>query len=116
MDDDLTPTEVVIDGEVEREDEDEMKRRRERSGEIVKEMSDLVNYLTPYHFKVSYQSTLCCRCRLLAGSHTCTSYLLSGCRGLKSRGRTTAATTCPVLAKRRPHALSLVFPRCVLLF
>lgn len=48
----MTPTELVIDGEVDREDEDEMRRRKERSGEIVKELSDLVNYITPFHFKV----------------------------------------------------------------
>ncbi len=52
IEDDLAPTEVVIDGEVEREDEEAMKRRRERTGEVVKEMSELVNYITPYHFKV----------------------------------------------------------------
>ena len=56
-DDDLTPTELIIDGEVDREDEEEMRRRKERSGEIVKELSDLVNYITPFHFKVPRSET-----------------------------------------------------------
>lgn len=48
-----TYLQIVVDGEVVGEDEEEMKARRERSGEIAKEMSALVNYITPYHFKVS---------------------------------------------------------------
>eukprot|EP00056_Hartaetosiga_gracilis_P001154 m.42471 g.42471 ORF g.42471 m.42471 type:complete len:1206 (+) comp10521_c0_seq1:15-3632(+) len=42
---------LVIDGEVYEEDEEEISRIKERSGEIAKELSDLVNYCTPFHFK-----------------------------------------------------------------
>ncbi|EGD77973.1 phospholipase C gamma 1 [Salpingoeca rosetta] len=42
--------ELIIDGEVIEDDEEEIKRIKERSGEIAKELSDLVNYCTPYHF------------------------------------------------------------------
>eukprot|EP01147_Barroeca_monosierra_P002092 gene2092-5146_t len=38
---------LIIDGEVVEDDEEELRRIRERSGEIVKELSDLVNYCTP---------------------------------------------------------------------
>eukprot|EP00049_Salpingoeca_infusionum_P008537 m.141773 g.141773 ORF g.141773 m.141773 type:complete len:1199 (-) comp14042_c0_seq10:362-3958(-) len=49
---DLGQAEVVeINGEVVCEDDDELQRRRERSKEIVSELSNLVNYCTPYHFK-----------------------------------------------------------------
>jgi hypothetical protein len=46
-------TEIVIDGEVEAENEEDVRRRKERSKEIAKEMSDLVNYCTPFHFEVN---------------------------------------------------------------
>ena len=44
--------EIVIDGEVEAENEEDVRRRKERSKEIAKELSDLVNYCTPFHFQV----------------------------------------------------------------
>eukprot|EP00045_Choanoeca_perplexa_P009488 m.91824 g.91824 ORF g.91824 m.91824 type:complete len:1151 (+) comp14919_c0_seq2:95-3547(+) len=43
--------EIVIDGEVEAENEEDVRRRKERSKEIAKELSDLVNYCTPFHFQ-----------------------------------------------------------------
>ena len=45
-------TAIVIDGEVVPENEDDVRRRKERSKEIAKELSDLVNYCTPFHFEV----------------------------------------------------------------
>lgn len=49
--DDLKAMNLIVDGQIVEEDEEEMKQRRERSGEIAKEMSALVNYITPFHFK-----------------------------------------------------------------
>eukprot|EP00730_Choanoeca_flexa_P016287 TRINITY_DN7664_c1_g1_i1.p1 TRINITY_DN7664_c1_g1~~TRINITY_DN7664_c1_g1_i1.p1 ORF type:complete len:1148 (+),score=314.48 TRINITY_DN7664_c1_g1_i1:83-3526(+) len=42
---------IEIDGEVEAENEEDVRRRKERSKEIAKELSDLVNYCTPFHFQ-----------------------------------------------------------------
>lgn len=39
-----------MDGELVTEDEEEVQRRKERSGEIAKELSVLVNYCTPFRF------------------------------------------------------------------
>jgi hypothetical protein len=45
--------EVVIGEEVIKEDEEELRHRQERSHVVVKELSDLVNYVIPRTFEVS---------------------------------------------------------------
>eukprot|EP00051_Salpingoeca_urceolata_P015188 m.195978 g.195978 ORF g.195978 m.195978 type:complete len:1241 (-) comp18316_c0_seq18:1291-5013(-) len=47
----LEPMAIVVDGEMVKEDEEEARQRRERSKEIAKELSDLVNYVTPFSFQ-----------------------------------------------------------------
>lgn len=44
------PVEVVVDGMVVKEDDDEVRERQERSGEVAKELSALVNYCTPFRY------------------------------------------------------------------
>lgn len=46
----VAPTEIVIGEEVIQEDEEELRHRQERSGAVIKELSDLVNYTIPLHF------------------------------------------------------------------
>ena len=57
MDDIVGLTVQIMDDIVEEGDdmETEDKMRMERSGEVVKELSDLVNYLTPFRFKSAFE-------------------------------------------------------------
>ena len=49
---DLEVVDVVIGDEVIKEDEDEIQQRKDRTAVVVKELSDLINYVVPYHFRV----------------------------------------------------------------
>jgi hypothetical protein len=49
---DLEVVDVVIGDEVIKEDDDEIQQRKERTAVVVQELSDLVNYVVPYHFRV----------------------------------------------------------------
>jgi hypothetical protein len=99
---------VVIDGETEQENEEEILRRRERSKEIAKELSDLVNYCTPYHFRVGVPrwslSVPGCRGRNTGmewggGCSSGDTRVPGRRRILRSRDRTIAATTSAPLRK-----------------
>ena len=90
----------MVGEEVVKEDDEELQQRKERSGVVVQEMSDLVNYVIPHHFKV----TVCIPLHLP---------FTNACRGSMKQGATTTATKCRQYRRKKQANMLLDWHRQV---